>query len=82
MPEICIQTSYDQNVQLILKSYISVVYGTPLSRQNKYVMMMMMMMMATTTTAVVLMMTMMISYVVVLFHNAQLYFYDVTCSSQ
>jgi hypothetical protein len=31
---------------------------------------------------VVLMMTMMISYVVVLFHNAQLYFYDVTCSSQ
>ena len=31
MLEICIQTSYDQNVQLILKSYLSVVYGTPLS---------------------------------------------------
>ena len=29
--EICIQTSYDQNVQLILKSYLPVVYGTPLS---------------------------------------------------
>jgi hypothetical protein len=28
MLEICIQTSYDQNVQLILKSYLSVVYGT------------------------------------------------------
>ena len=28
--EICIQTSYDQNVQLILKSYLPVVYGTPL----------------------------------------------------
>jgi hypothetical protein len=27
---ICIQTSYDQNVQLILKSYLPVVYGTPL----------------------------------------------------
>ena len=31
MLEICIQTSYDQNVQLILKSYIPVVYGTTLS---------------------------------------------------
>jgi hypothetical protein len=31
MFEICIQTSYDQNVQLILKSYLPVVYGTPLS---------------------------------------------------
>jgi hypothetical protein len=31
MLEICIQTSYDQNVQLILKSYLLVVYGTPLS---------------------------------------------------
>jgi hypothetical protein len=29
--EICIQTSYDQNVQLILKSYLPVVYGTTLS---------------------------------------------------
>jgi hypothetical protein len=29
MLEIYIQTSYDQNVQLILKSYLSVVYGTP-----------------------------------------------------
>ena len=29
MLEICIQTSYDQNVQLILKSYLPVVYGTP-----------------------------------------------------
>jgi hypothetical protein len=26
------QTSYDQNVQLILKSYLPVVYGTPWSR--------------------------------------------------
>jgi predicted AlkP superfamily pyrophosphatase or phosphodiesterase len=26
MLEICIQTSYDQNVQLILKSYLPVVY--------------------------------------------------------
>ena len=33
MLEICIQTSYDQNVQLILKSYLPVVYGTPLSNQ-------------------------------------------------
>jgi hypothetical protein len=31
MLEICIQTSYDQNVQLILKLYLPVVYGTPLS---------------------------------------------------
>jgi hypothetical protein len=31
MLEICIQTSYDQNVQLILKSYLPVVYGTPLN---------------------------------------------------
>jgi hypothetical protein len=28
MLEICIQISYDQNVQLILKSYLPVVYGT------------------------------------------------------
>jgi hypothetical protein len=28
MLEICIQTPYDQNVQLILKSYLPVVYGT------------------------------------------------------
>jgi hypothetical protein len=34
MLEICIQTSYDQNVQLILKSYLPVVYGTPLN--NNY----------------------------------------------
>jgi hypothetical protein len=31
MLEICIQTSYDQNVKLILKSYLPVVYGTPLN---------------------------------------------------
>jgi hypothetical protein len=31
MLEICIQTSYDQNVQLILKSYHPVVYGTTLN---------------------------------------------------
>jgi ABC-type amino acid transport system permease subunit len=30
MLEICIQTSYDKNVQLILKSYLPVVNGTPL----------------------------------------------------
>ena len=30
MLEICIQTSYDQNVQLNLKSYLPVVYGIPL----------------------------------------------------
>ena len=31
MLEICIQTSYDQKVQLILKSYLAVVYDTPLT---------------------------------------------------
>jgi hypothetical protein len=31
MLEICIQTSYDQNVQLILKSYLPLVYGTTLN---------------------------------------------------
>ena len=31
MLEISIQTSYDQNAQLILKGYLPVVYGTPLS---------------------------------------------------
>ena len=31
MLEICIQTSYDQNVQLILKIYLPVVLGTALS---------------------------------------------------
>ena len=31
MLEICIQISYDQNVQLILKSYLPVVYGTTLN---------------------------------------------------
>jgi hypothetical protein len=35
MLEICIQTSYDQNVQLILKSYLPVVYGTPLTDLEK-----------------------------------------------
>jgi uncharacterized membrane protein (DUF373 family) len=30
MLEICMQTSYDQNVQLIVKSYLPVVYGTTL----------------------------------------------------
>jgi hypothetical protein len=30
MLKICLQTSYHQNVQLILKSYLPVVYGTPL----------------------------------------------------
>jgi hypothetical protein len=30
MLEICIQTSYDQNVRLILKSYLLVVYCTTL----------------------------------------------------
>ena len=34
MLEICIQTSYDQNIQLILKSYLPVVYGTPLNRKK------------------------------------------------
>jgi hypothetical protein len=33
MLEICIQTSYDQNVQLILKSYLPVVLGTTLNCQ-------------------------------------------------
>jgi len=33
MLEICIQTLYDQNVQLILKSYLSVVLGTTLNNQ-------------------------------------------------
>ena len=32
MLEICIQTSYDQNLQLILKSYLPVGYGTPLNQ--------------------------------------------------
>jgi hypothetical protein len=32
MLEICIQTSYDQNVQLILKSYLPLVYGTTLNK--------------------------------------------------
>jgi hypothetical protein len=36
MLEICIQTSYDQNVQLILRSYPPVVYGTPLRTIVKY----------------------------------------------
>jgi hypothetical protein len=31
MLEICIQTSFDQNIQMILKSYLPVVYGTPLN---------------------------------------------------
>jgi hypothetical protein len=32
-----IRTSYDENVQLILKSYLSVVYGTPLiNNQEKF----------------------------------------------
>ena len=35
MLEICIQTSYDQNVQLILKSYLPVMYGTTL-RHSKW----------------------------------------------
>ena len=35
MLEICIQTSYDQNVQLILKSYLPVVYGTTLRSNCK-----------------------------------------------
>jgi hypothetical protein len=34
MLEICIQTSYDQNVELILKSYLPVVYGTTLSNNS------------------------------------------------
>jgi hypothetical protein len=35
MLEICIKTSYDQNVQLILKSYLPVVYGTTLTHWTK-----------------------------------------------
>jgi hypothetical protein len=31
MLEICIQTAYDQNVQLILKSYLPIVLGTTLN---------------------------------------------------
>ena len=34
MLEICIQTTYDQNVQLILKSYLPIVYGTTLKAKN------------------------------------------------
>ena len=34
MLEIYIQTSYDQNVQLILNSYLPVVYGTTLSQHK------------------------------------------------
>jgi hypothetical protein len=34
MLEICMQISYDQNVQLILKSYLPVVYGTTLIKWN------------------------------------------------
>jgi hypothetical protein len=37
MLEICIQTSYDQNVQLILRSYLPVVYGTPLIAFVKHI---------------------------------------------
>jgi hypothetical protein len=37
MLEICIQTSYDQNVQLILKSYLPVVYGTSRSHYGSKV---------------------------------------------
>jgi len=37
MLEICIQTtSYDQNVQLILKSYLPVVLGTTLSAHDAF----------------------------------------------
>jgi hypothetical protein len=35
MLEICIQSSYDQNVQLILKSYLPVVLGTTLKGKSK-----------------------------------------------
>ena len=31
MLKICMQRSYDQNVQLILRSYLPVVYGTPIT---------------------------------------------------
>ena len=34
MFEICIQTSYDQNVQLILKSYLPVVLSTTLKQND------------------------------------------------
>jgi hypothetical protein len=34
MLEICIQTSYNQNVQLILKSYLPVVLGTTLQEEQ------------------------------------------------
>jgi hypothetical protein len=37
MHELCIQTSHDQSVQLILKSYLPVVYGTPLQDMNNSV---------------------------------------------
>jgi hypothetical protein len=36
MLEICILSSYDQCVQLILKSYLPVVYGTTLRKVCKY----------------------------------------------
>ena len=36
MLEICLQTSYDQNVQLILKNNFPVVYGTPSTRITMY----------------------------------------------
>ena len=36
MLEICIQISYDQNVQLILKSYLPVVYGTTLTSTKHF----------------------------------------------
>jgi hypothetical protein len=36
MLEICKHTSYDQNVQLIFKSYLPVVYGTPLKEGLVY----------------------------------------------
>ena len=35
MLEICIQTSYNQNFQSILKKYLPVVYGTPLSEKEE-----------------------------------------------
>jgi hypothetical protein len=37
MLEICIQISYDQNVQLILKSYLPVVYDTTLKPSEQLV---------------------------------------------
>ena len=37
MLEICIQTSYDQNIQLILKSYLPVVYGNPLIQALSFI---------------------------------------------